>query len=65
MENGSIVLTNNGNFFISISAGRLLVDGIDYFAISLASPIGSKMRGLVPGDNFSLNGKDYSIISVY
>jgi transcription elongation GreA/GreB family factor len=65
VENGSVVLTTNGNFYIAISAGSLLVDDTTYIAISLASPIGAKMRGLKAGDNFSLNGKDYTIKSVF
>lgn len=60
-ENGSIVITDNGNFYIAISAGTLLVDGESYFAISQASPIGMKMRGLKGGDSFTLNGKPYQI----
>jgi LPS O-antigen subunit length determinant protein (WzzB/FepE family) len=51
VENGSIVTTNNGNFYIAISAGVLTVNGDSYFAISPASPIGLKMRGLQAGMN--------------
>jgi transcription elongation GreA/GreB family factor len=65
VENGSVVITNNGNFYIAISAGSLAADGLTYFAISLAAPIGVKMRGLKPGDVFNLNGKDYTINSVF
>jgi hypothetical protein len=61
VENGSVVITNNGNFYLAISAGTLLVDGEPYFAISPASPIGLKMKGLKAGDGFSLNGKDYTV----
>ncbi|MDB5156930.1 MAG: 3-oxoacyl-ACP synthase [Mucilaginibacter sp.] len=64
VENGSIVITNNGNFYLAISAGVLTVDGESYFAISSASPIGLKLKGLKAGDQFILNGKDYKITSV-
>jgi transcription elongation GreA/GreB family factor len=64
VDNGAIVVTNHGNFYIGISAGALAIDGKSYFAISLASPIGIKMRGLKIGDKFSLNGKDYSITGI-
>ncbi|MFD2144408.1 3-oxoacyl-ACP synthase [Mucilaginibacter antarcticus] len=64
VDNGAIVLTNNGNFYIGISAGALVVDEVSYFAVSLASPIGIKMRGLKAGTKFNLNGKDYSISQV-
>jgi hypothetical protein len=61
---GSVVLTNNGNFYLSISAGTLSLNGNTYFAISPASPIGAKMRGCKAGDSFSMNGKDYEVKEV-
>jgi transcription elongation GreA/GreB family factor len=64
VENGSAVITNNGNFYIAISAGTISVDGEQYFAISPASPIGLKMKGLKASDEFSVNGKNYKIESV-
>ena len=60
-EAGSVVYTNNGNFYLAISAGSLIVDGIVYFAVSPASPIGLKLKGQKAGDKFSLNGMVYII----
>ena len=64
VENGSVVITDAGNFYIAVSAGTLQVEGVSYFAISLASPIGQKMKKLKPGEGFSLNGKNYTIKQV-
>lgn len=64
IESGSVVITNSGNFYVAISVGAVQVDGVSYFAISLASPIGQKMKGLKPGEGFSLNGKSYIIQQV-
>ncbi|MGF7078644.1 3-oxoacyl-ACP synthase [Mucilaginibacter sp. UYCu711] len=64
VENGSVVTTNNGNFYIAISAGVLTVNGDSYFAISPASPIGLKMKGLQVKDKFNLNGKLYKVESI-
>jgi len=64
VENGSVVVTNNGNFYLAISAGVLVADGESYVAISPASPIGLKLKGLKADDQFALNGKDYKIISI-
>lgn len=61
VESGSVVTTNSGNFYVAISAGTLQVEGTTYFAISLASPIGQKMKGLKAGESFILNGKNYAI----
>jgi LPS O-antigen subunit length determinant protein (WzzB/FepE family) len=60
-EAGSVVITDNGNFYLAISAGALTIDGKAYFAVSPASPIGFKMKGLKKGDEFRVNGKDYRI----
>jgi len=64
IEEGSVVKTNNGNFYIAISAGSLSLAGENYFAISAASPIGAKMLGTNAGDEFVLNGKQYKITEV-
>jgi transcription elongation GreA/GreB family factor len=64
IQPGSVVKTNNGNYYLGISAGQLKVDGNTYYAVSPASPIGSKMIDMKTGDTFSLNGKEYMIESV-
>jgi transcription elongation GreA/GreB family factor len=63
-EEGSVVKTNNGNFYIAVSAGSLTLNEENYFAISAASPIGAKMLGCKVGDEFALNSKGYKIIGV-
>jgi len=63
-ETGSLVATNDGKFYIAISAGTLTVDGETFFAVSPASPIGLKLKGLKSGDGFSLNNKVYEVKSV-
>ncbi len=63
-EPGSVIITNNGNFYLAISAGSLQVGGKTYFAVSPASPVGLKFSGKSAGDTFSLNGKTYIIEAV-
>ena len=63
-ETGSLVITDNGKFYIAISAGILSVNGESYFAVSPASPIGIKLKGLKAGDEFELNGKGYKVVEV-
>ena len=58
---GSVVYTNNGNFYISIGAGKITVDGTSFFGISAASPIGSKLLGKKAGYSFDLNGNKFVI----
>lgn len=61
---GSLVKTNMGDYFISISAGQLKYNNHTYYAISAASPIGAQLIGMGAGMTFLLNGKDYLITEV-
>ena len=63
-EAGSVIITNNGNFYLSISAGVLTLGEAKYFAVSPASPIGMMLRGKQAGQQVSLNGKNYTIQEV-
>ena len=61
---GSLVTTNHGHFYLSISAGQLKLKESIVFAVSTASPVGTKLAGLKKGDSFQLNGKEYTIQQV-
>ena len=61
VQNGSLVSTNYGKFYISISRGQLIIDGKNYFAISAVSPIGIKLMRLKTGAKFDFNGKIFKI----
>lgn len=61
---GSVINTDQGNFYLSISAGMIKFEDKEYFAVSPASPIGSKLMGRQKGDRFDMNGKAYQIIDV-
>jgi|SRR6185437_4642315 len=58
---GSVVFTDNGNFYLAISAGTLKVDNESYFAISPASPVGLMLKGQKAGGEFKINDKIYHI----
>lgn len=61
---GSLVHTNNGNFFIAVSAGSFMAGNDKYYAISIESPIGNSMMGKQQGNTFSVNAKEYLIIQI-
>jgi transcription elongation GreA/GreB family factor len=61
VRSGSLVLTDQGNFYLSISAGQLQVGNESYFAISSASPIGKLLIGKKVNDQLTFNGKTYLI----
>ena len=61
---GSIISTNIGNYFLSISAGILQVHTEQYFAISISSPIGKLLLGKKVNDDIIFNNKKLQIIAI-
>ena len=58
---GSVVYTSQANYFISISAGKLVIDNADYFAISPKTPIGQLLFSKEVGDEVDFRGDKFSI----
>ncbi|GAB2539378.1 3-oxoacyl-ACP synthase [Spirosoma aerophilum] len=65
VQPGSLAVTNRGLFFISVGAGKLSVDGVDYFAVSAASPIGTALAGRKANDTVTFNKMIYQVLEVY
>jgi len=65
VDNGSVAITDNGNFFLAIGAGAFILNKETYYTISAYSPMGLKLKGLKAGDKFRLNGKDYQLKTVF
>jgi hypothetical protein len=61
---GSLVCTDKGAYFISISAGKITLDGQNYMAVSPISPIGAMLLKSENSRAFNLNGQSYRIIKV-
>jgi transcription elongation GreA/GreB family factor len=61
VELGCLVETSNGNYFISISIGKVDVDGYTAYAISPASPLGQQLLRKVEGSQAIFNNKLISI----
>ncbi|MBC6606578.1 3-oxoacyl-ACP synthase [Hymenobacter sp. BT188] len=61
---GALVETSMGGFFISISAGKLTVDGKDYFAVSAVAPVAMALSGKRAGEEAVFNGKAVRIVKV-
>ncbi len=58
IKNGSLVYTNMGIFFISISAGKLLIDDGKYFAISEAAPIVLQLKKMGLNEKIIFNQRE-------
>jgi transcription elongation GreA/GreB family factor len=54
---GSIVITTGGNFFLSISIGKVEVEKISFFVISPATPVGKQLINKRQGDRFTFNNQ--------
>lgn len=58
---GSLIFTNHGIFFISISLGAVVIDDTTYYCVALQAPIGKELLGKKKKDEFVFNGKPYTI----
>lgn len=61
---GSLVSTNNGNYFISVALGKITIENQYYFALSLASPIGQLLKDKTVGDIVHFNNRKIEILNV-
>lgn len=52
---GSLILTTQGNYFIAISAGKIDIENIHYFAIAPNTPIGKLLLGKRKNDEVIFN----------
>ncbi|XLS29109.1 3-oxoacyl-ACP synthase [Flavobacteriaceae bacterium M23B6Z8] len=62
---GSLVITSQANYYISISAGKLEKDGIIYYAVSPLAPIAQVLTGNKVGGEIVFQGKTIQILEVY
>jgi len=62
---GSLLITTNGNYFISIGYGKITVLENSYYAISLASPIGQLFRDKTVGSVVQHRNNRYEILEIF
>ena len=58
---GSLVKTDLGYLFISVAAGKIIVDAEPVIALSPQSPLGEQLMGLKVGARTTMNGKTYQV----
>lgn len=61
---GSVIYTNKGNYFMAVAHGKVSVLNQQFYAISLASPIGKALFGKQVGDAIHFNGHDIIVESI-
>jgi transcription elongation GreA/GreB family factor len=55
---GSLIFTDKANYYLAISAGKITIENIDYFAVSTNSPIGQQLLGKKVGEIISFNNAE-------
>ena len=61
---GSLVVTNQGNFFIAVGLGKIKSHSGEAYAVSLASPIGMALNGKQAGGETTFQDRQYLIRQV-
>lgn len=64
VQPGSLVVTDKGTFFVAISLGKVTLHENEYFVISPASPVGSKLIGLRSCDEMKFKDQVYVVHEV-
>lgn len=61
VELGALVTTKTAKYYISVSAGKIVVNNESFFAVSLSSPIGKVLLGAVKGDKIPFQNQTIEI----
>ncbi len=61
VEFGSLIITKDTNYFISIGLGEVIIKEESYLAISIGSPIGQVMKHKKVGDSIQFREKNIII----
>lgn len=64
VELGALVITNNSNYYISVSIGKIMLDNKHYFGVSAVSPIAQALLHHKKGDEVIFNGRKFLIEEV-
>ncbi|MBX7180582.1 MAG: hypothetical protein K1X82_00590 [Bacteroidia bacterium] len=62
---GSVVFTESQKLFVTVSLGRVNVNGEDFFAISMQTPLFKVLSGKRKGETANFNGKDIKIVDIF
>ncbi len=62
---GSLVITNQGKYFISVALGKVALDEQTYYCISAQAPISQLLLQKQAGEKIILNGREIEIQEVY
>jgi len=61
VEFGSLIYTNQENYFISIGMGKIEINNQMIYSISMASPVGQVLKDKIIGDKVQFQAKSFII----
>lgn len=61
---GSLVRTQKGRYFLSVSLGKAIIDGDVFHCISIQAPLAHQMIGKTVGDSIAFNEQVDEILEV-
>ncbi|MEQ8925300.1 MAG: 3-oxoacyl-ACP synthase [Fulvivirga sp.] len=64
IQNGSLINTDHGKFYMSVGLGKIDLESDSVFAIASNSPIGKELFGKSAGTSVMVNGRTYTILWV-
>lgn len=65
VQPGSLVITGQGNFYLTIGIGKISLDEKDYFILAPSSPLGQLLLDKKVSDEYTFNGRTFKITDVY
>lgn len=64
IQQGSVVETSMGTFYLSVGLGNIQVDGKTIMAISTESPMAKAIMGKKPGDQIEWRAQQITVIAI-
>lgn len=61
---GSLVITDQGIFYLAVGLGQIQLEGTSVFVLSPASPLGNRLYNLEVNGKASFNGKEYRVVGI-
>lgn len=65
IELGSVVLTNQQNYYLSLSMGQLTIGDLSFYAISPMTPIGQLLLQKTAKSSILFNGQTIDVLEVF
>lgn len=62
---GSLILSNEGLYYLSVSLGKMTHEGKTVFVLSAASPLGQVLVGKKEGEKIVFQGRNISILELW